>query len=120
VLGQKHVGCPRYARYYSPRIFAPKRGVIRQGEKVKSIGIQLLICILIFVALALSIPPIPSVETGHAYDSFPNPSLFVGLVFIAIGALISIRFFNSPKPIWLFSLLGYVVFSFALHTRVWW
>jgi len=87
---------------------------------VKSIGIQLLICILIFVALALSIPPIPSVETGHAYDSFPNPSLFVGLVFIAIGALISIRFFNSPKPIWLFSLLGYVVFSFALHTRVWW
>ena len=25
--GQKHVGCPRFARYYSPRIFAPKLGV---------------------------------------------------------------------------------------------
>ena len=27
LLGQKHVGCPRSARYYSPRIFAPKQGV---------------------------------------------------------------------------------------------
>ena len=94
---------------------------------MKSIGIQLLICILIFVALALSIPPIPSVESGHGYDSFPSPSLFVGLVFITIAALISIRFFKSPKPIWLFSIFyflfsifGYVVFSLALHARVWW
>ncbi len=30
VLGQKYVGCPRSARYYSPRIFAPKRGVMWQ------------------------------------------------------------------------------------------
>ena len=31
LLGQKHVGCPRFARYYSPRIFAPKRGVSTLG-----------------------------------------------------------------------------------------
>ncbi len=39
VLGQKHAGCPRFARHYSPRIFAPKRGVmwprIMQRYKVK-------------------------------------------------------------------------------------
>ena len=34
MLGQKHVGCPRFARYYSPRIFAPKRGVRRQMAKI--------------------------------------------------------------------------------------
>ena len=81
---------------------------------------QLLIVILVFAALMLTIPPIPSVEVGHGYDTFPNPSLFIGLVLIAISALISIKALNSPKSFWFFSCVGYVLFALAIHARVWW
>ncbi|MBA6231343.1 MULTISPECIES: hypothetical protein [unclassified Colwellia] len=81
---------------------------------------KLLIVLLVFIALALTIPPIPSVEVGHGYDTFPNPSLFIGLVLIALSALISIKTLNSPKLYWGFSGIGYVLFSLAIHARVWW
>ena len=87
---------------------------------MKSALYQLLIVILVFVALALAIPPIPSVEVGHGYDTFPNPSLFIGLALIALSALISIKTLNSPKLFWGISGVGYVLFSLAIHARVWW
>jgi len=74
----------------------------------------------VFSALMLTIPPIPSVEVGHGYDTFPNPSLFIGLVLIGMSALISIKTLNSPKLFWCFSCIGYVLFSLAIHARVWW
>jgi len=87
---------------------------------VKSALYQLLIVILVFVALALAIPPIPPVEVGHGYDTFPNPSLFIGLALIVLSALISIKILNSPKLFWGISGVGYVLFSLAIHARVWW
>ena len=87
---------------------------------MKSVLYQLLIVILVFAALTLAIPPIPSVEVGHGYDTFPNPSLFIGLALVVLSALISIKVLNSPKLIWCFSSIGYVLFALAIHARVWW
>jgi len=87
---------------------------------VKPVIYQLSLVILVFAALMLAIPPIPSVEVGHGYDTFPNPSLFIGLVLIGISALISIKYLNSPKLFWVFSCVGYVLFALAIHVRVWW
>ena len=87
---------------------------------MKSISLQFLISIIIFMALALSIPPIPSAEEGHGYDTFPIPSLTIGILLLSIAAVVSIKFLKSPKSIWLFSLPGYVLFSLAIHARIWW
>ncbi|MDX2368118.1 MAG: hypothetical protein QNK36_06890 [Colwellia sp.] len=87
---------------------------------MKSALYQLLIVILVFTALMFTIPPIPSVEVGHGYDTFPNPSLFIGLVLIALSALISIKALNSPKLFWVLSCIGYVLFALAIHARIWW
>ena len=87
---------------------------------MKSIAIQIVSVILVFAALVLSIPPIPSVEIGHGYDSFPNPTLFIGLLLIFIAAFLTVKYLNSPKTYWCFSAALYVLFTLAIHARVWW
>jgi hypothetical protein len=87
---------------------------------VKPALYQLLIVILVFFALALAIPPIPSLEVGHGYDAFPNPSLFIGLALIALSAFVSIKTLNFPKFFWGLSGVGYVLFCLAIYARVWW
>ncbi|WP_404389405.1 hypothetical protein [Pseudoalteromonas phenolica] len=87
---------------------------------MKSFAIQLISALLILGALLLSIPPVPSVDVGHGYDSFPSPSLFIGLLLLVISACITIKYLNFPKAYWLLMLIIYVLFSFAIHARVWW
>ncbi|WP_157234676.1 hypothetical protein [Pseudoalteromonas sp. NJ631] len=87
---------------------------------MKSIAIQIVSVVLVFTALFLSIPPIPSVEIGHGYDSFPNPTLFIGLVLIIVAAFLTVKYLNFPKTYWYLSVLFYVLFSLAIHARVWW
>jgi hypothetical protein len=87
---------------------------------VKSIVIQAVSVVLVFIALFLSIPPIPSVEVGHGYDSFPNPTLFIGLLLLSVAALISVKYLNFPKFYWVLTAMFYVLFTFAIHARVWW
>jgi len=87
---------------------------------VKSALYQLLIVILVLCALMLTIPPVPSVDVGHGYETFPNPSLFIGLALIALSALISIKTLQFPKLFWGVFSVGHVLFALAIHARVWW
>ncbi len=78
-------------------------------------------CSLVFIgiALLLTIPAVPSVNEGHGYDSFPNPSLFLGLLFVFLSALVNIKYLNHSKFFWWLFALFYVAFSYAVHFRVW-
>jgi hypothetical protein len=90
------------------------------GNTVKSSLFQIGTLLLIFGALFLTIPAVPSVDAGHGYDSFPNPTLFIGLLCVAIAAGISIRKLGFPKLFWVLFASLYVVFSLGIHARVWW
>jgi len=86
---------------------------------LKSSLYQLGTLLFIFGALFLTIPAVPSIDEGHGYDSFPNPTLFIGLICIAIAAGISIKKLGFPKLFWILFSLLYVAFSLGIHVRVW-
>jgi hypothetical protein len=90
------------------------------GKNLKSAVYQTCVVLMVFGALFLAIPPIPSVDEGHGYDTFPNPTLFIGLVLIGGAALLSVKYLQFPKVFWCLFGVAYILFSLAIHSRVWW
>ena len=84
---------------------------------MKSFFYQLITVLLMFIALAFSIPPLPSVNVGHGYDEFSFSRLAIGLVFLCAAGILSYTKLSFSKIFWLLFVIGYCCFSFLIHLR---